>query len=235
MLLGTLQVLSDEAGPGDAWAGVAIEALIVPVDRRRRVSRSHQARAVRAVARARARRDIRRRRSDACARSQDPPVDRCAVRRRTGRRSPHDAVVAFLAFTGVAAMVPGGLVQARTGETLATPYLIALVTGDAIVATMLGYRVAALWVISARMRCWLALTYGAAIAIAAAAIRATADPAARRPGAVDPRVLPVGRVHRVCAGTLARPTLGGAARRAGRARDRGRGLEPPPPRVTASR
>ena len=30
MLLGTLQVLSDDAGPAEAWAGVPIEALILP-------------------------------------------------------------------------------------------------------------------------------------------------------------------------------------------------------------
>ena len=211
MLLGTLQVLSDDAGPGEAWAGVAIEALIVTVGGRRRLSRRHKARAVRVVARSGAGRHLPGRRSDAGARIR--------IHRSIGALSVEDRtaillttlLVAFLAFTGVAAMVPGGLIQGATGETLATPYIIALVAGDAVVATMLGYRVAALRVISARHALWLALTYGAAIAISAAAVRAAEIQRLVGPALLDARLLPLGRLHRLCARSVARPTLGRSA------------------------
>ena len=89
-------------------------------------------------------------------------------------------LVAFLAFTGVAAMVPGGLVQAtREGGTtppLSETYLIVLAAGDALIAFLLGYRAAALRVSSLRDALFSALTYGIAIAIAAAAVRALAMP-----------------------------------------------------------
>ncbi len=89
-------------------------------------------------------------------------------------------LVAFLAFTGVAAMVPGGLVQAtREGGTtppLSETYLIVLAAGDALIAFLLGYRAAALRVSSLRDALFSALTYGVAIAIAAAAVRALAMP-----------------------------------------------------------
>ena len=89
-------------------------------------------------------------------------------------------LVAFLAFTGVAAMVPGGLVQAtREGGTtppLSETYLIVLAAGDALIAFLLGYRAAAVRVSSLRDALFSALTYGIAIAIAAAAVRALAMP-----------------------------------------------------------
>lgn len=89
-------------------------------------------------------------------------------------------LVAFLAFTGVAAMVPGGLVQpSREGGTtppLSETYLLVLAAGDAIIAFLLGYRAAALRVSSLRDALFSALTYGVAIAIAAAALRALAMP-----------------------------------------------------------
>ena len=55
-------------------------------------------------------------------------------------------LVAFLAFTGVAAMVPGGLVQpADAARPLADAVTCwSSPAGDAIVAFLLGYRVAAL-------------------------------------------------------------------------------------------
>ncbi len=89
-------------------------------------------------------------------------------------------LIAFLAFTGVAAMVPGGLVQAtREGGTtppLSETYLIVLAAGDALIAFLLGYRAAALRVSSLRAALFSALTYAVAIAIAAAALRALAMP-----------------------------------------------------------
>jgi len=84
-------------------------------------------------------------------------------------------IVAFLAFVGVAATVPGGLAQPGTsgiaGQPLPRRDLLVLATGDAIVAFLLGYRAAALRVTTLRDALWSAATYGIAIAIAAAALR----------------------------------------------------------------
>ncbi len=84
-------------------------------------------------------------------------------------------LVAFLAFIGVAATVPGGLAQPGTSGAAGGPLprgdLLILATGDAVVATLLGYRAAALRVGSLRDALWSAATYGVAIAIAAAALR----------------------------------------------------------------
>jgi hypothetical protein len=84
-------------------------------------------------------------------------------------------VVAFLAFIGVAATVPGGLAQPGTSGAAGGPLprsdLLVLAAGDAAVATLLGYRAAALRVTSLRDALWSAATYGVAIAIAAAALR----------------------------------------------------------------
>ncbi len=54
--------------------------------------------------------------------------------------------------------------------------LIQLVLGDAVVAFLLGYRAAALHVTTVRAAALSALTYAAAIAIGAAALRAMAIP-----------------------------------------------------------
>jgi hypothetical protein len=84
-------------------------------------------------------------------------------------------IVAFLGFVGVAAMVPGGLVQPGAAGDAARPLpeadLTVLVAGDAVIAFLLGYRAAALRVASARDALWSALTYAGAIAIGAAAVR----------------------------------------------------------------
>jgi hypothetical protein len=84
-------------------------------------------------------------------------------------------IVAFLGFVGVAAMVPGGLVQPGAAGDAARPLpeadLTVLVAGDAVIAFLLGYRAAALRVSTARDALWSALTYAAAIAIGAAAVR----------------------------------------------------------------
>jgi len=71
-------------------------------------------------------------------------------------------------------MVPGGLVQ--TGGPLPEGDLLVLTAADAAVAGLLGYRIAALRVTRFRDAFWQAITYAAAIAIGAAAIRAMAIP-----------------------------------------------------------
>ena len=84
-------------------------------------------------------------------------------------------LVAFLAFTGVAAMVPGGLAAVRA-ERWRRAISLVLAAGDALVAGLLGYRAASLRVNDVRDALWSALTYAAAIAIAAAALRAMEIP-----------------------------------------------------------
>lgn len=89
-------------------------------------------------------------------------------------------VVAFLGFVGVAAMIPGGFVQPAApgagNEVLPEPELLALAVGDACVAVLLGYRVAALRLTRFREAVLSALTYAAAIAIGAGALRAMEIP-----------------------------------------------------------
>lgn len=89
-------------------------------------------------------------------------------------------MVAFLGFTGVAATVTGGLAQpgtqGATGGPLPESGLLALAAADAVIAFLLGYRAAALRVTTLRDAIWSALTYAAAIAIGAAAVRAMEIP-----------------------------------------------------------
>jgi hypothetical protein len=88
-------------------------------------------------------------------------------------------VVAFLGFVGVAATAPNGL-GALTPDATSAPLdgaaLLQLVVGDAVIAFLLGYRAAALRLTSTRDLLLSALTYLAAIAIGAAALRAMAIP-----------------------------------------------------------
>jgi hypothetical protein len=108
-------------------------------------------------------------------------------------------LVAFLAFLGAAALVPGGLPEPGapagsvpgavpggvTGTTpgavvgapagpapLSESNLVLLATTDALVAGLLGYRVSALRVSKLRDALWSAATYASAVAIGAAALRA---------------------------------------------------------------
>jgi hypothetical protein len=85
-------------------------------------------------------------------------------------------VVGFVAFSGTAALVPGGLPEpALAGgpvEPMSEPNLLLLASVDALVAGLLGYRVSALRVTTLRDALWSAATYASAIAIAAAALRA---------------------------------------------------------------
>lgn len=89
-------------------------------------------------------------------------------------------LAAFLSFTGVAALVPGGLAEPASGGGLRTPLtegsLVMLAAADAFVAFLLGYRFAALRVTRVRDAASAALGYAAAIAIAAGLVRAAALP-----------------------------------------------------------
>jgi len=90
-------------------------------------------------------------------------------------------LAAFLAFTGAAALVPGGLVEPAPAGATGTPPLpeqsmLALAAADAFVAFLLGYRFAALRVSRVRDAASAALGYALAIAIAAGLVRAVALP-----------------------------------------------------------
>ncbi len=93
-------------------------------------------------------------------------------------------VSAFLAFAGVAGLVPGGLAEPvlEPGLTGATPQplpetsLLLLAAADAFLALLVGYRFAALRFGHLRPAATAALGYGAAIAIAAGLLRAAALP-----------------------------------------------------------
>jgi len=87
-------------------------------------------------------------------------------------------VSAFLAFAGIAGVVPGALVQPADGSTagLTEIGLVILVAADALVAALLGLRLTLLESPSVRDAGWAALTYAAVIAIGAAAFRAIALP-----------------------------------------------------------
>ena len=89
-------------------------------------------------------------------------------------------VAALVAFVGVAAIVPGGIAGLEPDGAPVAPLplgdLALLALADAFVAALLGYRAAALRAATAREALWAALTYGVAIAIGAAAIRAMGIP-----------------------------------------------------------
>jgi hypothetical protein len=174
MLLGTLQVLHDEAAPVHAWFGVPIESLILP--------------SVAAVACLGAIRLVPFglwlvpalgvtwfivERTLALESRINHGLAALTTDDRTSLLVTL-LLVAFLAFTGVAAMVPGGLVL--SGGALKETNLLVLAAGDALVAALLGYRAASLRVNDVRDALWSARTYAAAIAIAAAALRAMEIP-----------------------------------------------------------
>jgi hypothetical protein len=177
MLLGALQVLADEAAPSEAAAGVAVEALIVPA-----VAAVACLGAIRLVplgwwlALALAITWLLVRRTLALeARIQHAPTGLSADDRTTVLVTI--LVVAFVGFTGVAAMVPGGLVGAIDGAgPLLETNLVILAVGDGLIAGLLGYRAFALRASSLRGALWSAATYLTAIAIGAAAMRAMEIP-----------------------------------------------------------
>lgn len=174
MLFGTLQVLHDEAAPARARFGVPIESLILP--------------SVAAVACLGAIRLVPFGlwlvpalvvtwlvvgRTLALEARINLGPDRLTTDDRSALLVTI-LLVAFLAFTGIAAMVPGGLVQ--NGGPLPEGNLLVLAAGDALVAGLLGYRSASLRVTTVRDALWSAGTYAAAIAIGAAALRAMEIP-----------------------------------------------------------
>ena len=85
-------------------------------------------------------------------------------------------ITAFIAFTGVAALVPGGLAEtggaAAGGQTLSEGWLIVLAVDDALIALLLGYRVAVFRYGTAADAARSALTYAIVVAVAAGALRA---------------------------------------------------------------
>lgn len=90
-------------------------------------------------------------------------------------------LAAFLAFTGTAALVPGGLVEPPSGSGLPAPpipegALILLAFGDALAAALLGYRLAAMRETTVREALWGAGTHGAIVGLSAAVLRAAALP-----------------------------------------------------------
>jgi hypothetical protein len=89
-------------------------------------------------------------------------------------------IVALVAFTGVAAIVPGGIAGLEPAGAPVAPLplgdLVLLAVADAAIAGLLGYRAAALRAASVGEALWAALTYGVAIAVGAAAIRAMGIP-----------------------------------------------------------
>ena len=174
MLLGTLQVLDDEVAPAQAWLGIPIESLILPS-----VAAVACLGAIRLVpfglmlAPALAVTWLIVGRTLALEARINRGTDRLTTDDRTALLVTI-LVVAFLALTGIAAMVPGGLVQ--TGGPLPESNLLILAAGDALVAALLGYRAASLRVSTVRDALWSAGTYAAAIAIGAAALRAMEIP-----------------------------------------------------------
>lgn len=177
MLIGALQVLADEAAPAEAAAGIAIEALILPA-----VAAVACLGAIRlvpfglwlapalAVTWLMVRRTLALEARIHHATTGLTADDRTAVLVTI-------LLIAFVGFTGVAAMVPGGLVQPLGGSgPLPETNLLVLAVGDGIIAGLLGYRAVALRVGNLVGALASAATYLAAIAIGAAALRAMEIP-----------------------------------------------------------
>ena len=173
MLLGALQVLAED-DPAAETSGVPIESLILPA-----VATIACLGAIRLVpfglwlapallaTGLLVGRCLAIESAILASRSGAGPEDRTAVLIAT-------LIVAFLAFTGVAALVPGGF---DPGGAVAEGSNLAVLAGaDALVAFLLGYRVAALRVTRLRDALWSAATYALAIAIGAAALRAMEIP-----------------------------------------------------------
>lgn len=87
-------------------------------------------------------------------------------------------VSGFLAFAGIAGVVPGAFVEPAGGAAagLSEFGLVILVAADGLVAALLGFRLALLESPSVRDAAWAAVTYAAIIAIGTAAFRAIALP-----------------------------------------------------------
>jgi len=95
-------------------------------------------------------------------------------------------VAAFVAFTGMAALVPGGLPEpgSTAGTGLTETWLAFLAFDDALIALLLGYRVASVRYGSVRDAGRSAITYAIVIAVAAGALRAMDVPRLVGPAAL---------------------------------------------------
>jgi hypothetical protein len=96
-------------------------------------------------------------------------------------------VAAFVAFTGAAAVVPGGFPEPGStgpGSGLTEGWLAVLAAADAVTAFVLGFRVASARYGSVRDAVRSALTYAIVIAVAAGAIRAMDVPRLVGPAAL---------------------------------------------------
>jgi hypothetical protein len=104
----------------------------------------------------------------------------------------YSVVTGFLAFVGVAALVEGGLVASTVGPAagadslvgLSEAGLLVLALADALVAGLLGFRLAVMRERNQRTAVLSGLTYAAVVAIAAGAIRAVALPSLLGPAIV---------------------------------------------------
>jgi hypothetical protein len=140
-------------------------------------------------------------------------------------------LVAFVAFAGIAAAIPGALVEPGGSAAAARPGLpvggmILLAVADGLLAGLVGYRLAALRAPDVRGAVLAALSYAVVVAIAAAGIRAMAIPRLLGTGSPHARALPVERLPRWAADGSRRRALGlGASAPAGPGRGRDR-LEP---------
>jgi len=101
------------------------------------------------------------------------PGDRGAVRTLA-------LVAAALAFAGIAAGIPGALVEpigsGSPGAPVPADAVTLLALADAVAAALLGYRLAALREVAGREAALAAVSYALVIGIAAAALRAMAIP-----------------------------------------------------------
>jgi len=90
-------------------------------------------------------------------------------------------LVAFVAFSGIAAAIPGALVEPGGGAAGARPGLplegmALLAVADGLLAGLLGYRLAALRAPNLRSAALATLSYAVVVAVAAAGLRAMAIP-----------------------------------------------------------
>lgn len=96
-------------------------------------------------------------------------------------------LTAFVAFTGMAVLVPGGLPEPGSTATdigLTEVWVVILALDDALIALLLGYRVASVRYGSARDAIRSGITYAIVIAVAAGALRAMDVPRLVGPAAL---------------------------------------------------
>ena len=97
-------------------------------------------------------------------------------------------ITAFAAFTGIAALVPGGLPErdaaAGTSAALTSQWLVVLALGDALITLLLGFRIASIRYGSTWDAAKSAITYAIVVAVAAGAVRAMEVPRLVGPAAL---------------------------------------------------